>query len=263
VSLGLVFHFARRREARDFWHSPAFAGLVAIVLLAATLPLSSSRSTTVLAVAFLGAALAHWFIRLVRQRRAFKESILLPVGGAAVAIAIAGFFAYDLSEDIIQTRIDATRTQLADMRATGETIPRQVLYRDTLHLAQEKIWFGWGMGSYPTAFFTRNSQHHPHADGLPEYYHDAHSDWLQSLAELGAIGTGILLLCALVPLWYRRRVIGQSPLSVYLLAGCIIVLLYSALEFPFGNRAVVICFWTCFFCAIHYGRIDAGTDAAG
>ncbi len=262
VSLGLVFHFARRREARDFWHSPAFAGLVAIVFLAATIPLSSSRSCTVLAVVLMGAALAHWFIRLIRQRRAFKESALLPVAGATAAILLAGYFTYDLSRDVIHTRIEATRTQIEDMRSLGELFPREVLYRDTWHMAQEKIWFGWGMGSYPTAFFTRNSQHHPHADGLPEYFHDAHSDWLQSLSEVGVIGTALLILCALVPLWYRVRVVGQSPLGVYLLAGCGIVLLYSALEFPFGNRAVVIAFWTCFFCAIHYGRIDAATDAA-
>lgn len=262
VTLGLVFHFARRRESRDFWHSPAFTGLVAIVFMAATIPLSSSRSCTVLAVVLLAGALAHWFIRLIRQRRAFKESVLLPVAGAAAAIVLAGYFAYDLGRDVIHTRIEATRTQIADMQAEGEWFPREVLYRDTWHMAQEKIWFGWGMGSYPTAFFTRNSQHNPHADGLPEYFHDAHSDWLQSLSEVGVIGTTLLLLCAAVPLWYRRRVLGQSPLSAYLLAGCGIILLYSALEFPFGNRAVVIAFWVCFFCAIHYGRIDAATDAA-
>jgi len=262
ATLGLVFHFARRRESRDFWHSPAFAGLVAVVFMAATIPLSSSRSCTALAVVLLGGALAHWFFRLIRQRRSFKESILLPIAGAVAAIGLAGYFAYDLSRDVIYTRLEATRTQLADMRALGETFPREILYRDTWHMAQEKIWFGWGMGSYPTAFFTRNSQHHPHADGLPEYFHDAHSDWLQSLAEVGTIGTVLLLLTAAVPLWHRRRVIGQSPLSIYLLAGCAIVTLYSALEFPFGNRAVVVAFWTCFFCAIHYGRIDAATDTA-
>lgn len=262
LTLGLEFHYARRREARDFWHSPAFAGLVAIGLLAISVPLSTSRSSTILVVLLLGGALAHWFVRLVRHRRAFRESVVLPLAGAALAILVAGAFAWNLGRGTILTRLEATRTQIADMHALGETIPRQVLYRDTWHMAREKLWFGWGMASYPTAFFNFNTQQFGHPDGLPEYFHDAHSDWLQSVSEVGIVGTALLALCALVPLWHRRRVIGQSPLGTYLLAGCAIVLLYALLEFPFGNRAVVIAFWLCFFCAIHYGRIEATGDAA-
>ncbi len=262
ISLGLVFHYARRNTARDFLHSPAFAGIVAIVLLAASIPLSTSRScTTMVAVLLLG-AFVHWLFRLIRRRRAFRESIVLPLGGAVAVLLGAAALAYNLAASVIATRIAATRAQIAEMQQLGEVIPRQILYRDTWNMAREKIWFGWGMGSYPTVFMTRNSRKNSPVDGLPIYFHDAHSDWLQSASEVGLVGTALLGLCALVPLWHRRRVVGQSPLSIYLLAGCALIVLYAWLEFPFGNRAVIAAWWLCFFCAIHYGRLDGGGDAA-
>lgn len=262
ASLGLVFHFARRNNARGFFHSPAFGGLVAIVLLAGSIPLSTSRSCTVLVVLLLLGAFAHWIGRLIRRRRTFRESIVMPVTGAAlVLISVAALIA-TFAGSIISSRLADTREQLAAMQQSGEVIPRQVLYRDTWNMAREKIWFGWGMGSYQTVFQTRNSRKFSPADGLPIFYRDAHSDWLQSAAEVGLVGTSLLGLCALVPLWFRRRVVLQSPLSIYLLAGCALIVLYAWLEFPFGNRAVVAFWWFCFFSAIHYGRLDGSGEAA-
>jgi hypothetical protein len=47
-----------------------------------------------------------------------------------------------------------------------------------------------------------------------------------------------------------------NPLTGYLLAGCGLILVYAGVEFPFGNAAVVIAFWTCFFCAVQYSRLQ-------
>jgi hypothetical protein len=54
--LGLVWHYSRRsgREYRNFWHSPAFVGLVLVFFLVATIPLSASRSSSLLAILLLG-----------------------------------------------------------------------------------------------------------------------------------------------------------------------------------------------------------------
>jgi O-antigen ligase len=87
------------------------------------------------------------------------------------------------------------------------------------------------------------------------FYRDAHSDWLQSLAEHGFVGTALLALCGVVPLLRLRRRHLASPLPTYLLAGCALVLLYAWVEFPFGNVAVVLVWWLSFFCAVHYARL--------
>ena len=48
-----------------------------------------------------------------------------------------------------------------------------------------------------------------------------------------------------------------GPLPGYLLAGCGLILLYAAVEFPFGNPAVTIAFWLTFFSALQYVRLSS------
>ena len=259
-TLGLIFHFVRRRDARGLWHSPAVGGLVAVLLLAVSVPLSGSRSCTILMALLLGCGFFHWTIRLIRQRRAYNESAVVPlIASLAMAIAIAAF-AYDIGRPMIENRLSTTESQVAHIRASNSANHRVVLYGDTWGMAREKIWFGWGMATYPTVFFLYNTQQISKVDGLPNYYHDAHSDWLQSVAEHGLIGTFFFGLCALVPLFQRWRLLSQSPFTLYLLAGCGLLLLYAWVEFPFGNGSVITAFWTCFFCAVHYGRLEVPAD---
>ncbi len=259
--LGLIFHYVRRRDTRDFWHSPAATGLVALVLLAVSVPLSGSRSCSLLMLLLLGIGFSHWIFRLIKRRHAYNESIAVPLALGVVALAVAGAFAYDIGRPMIDRRFVQTQSEVATMRAAGTIGDRPRLYRDTWHMAQEKPWFGWGMASYPTVFFLFNSQHISPTQGLQTYYHDAHSDWLQSVAEHGYVGTALLALCGLVPLYYRRRALTQSPLTLYLLAGCGLLLLYAWIEFPFGNGSVITVFWVCFFCAVHYGRLESAADS--
>jgi O-antigen ligase len=121
-------------------------------------------------------------------------------------------------------------------------------------MAVAKPWFGWGMASYPfifTMFNTRVSG----SDGLPVFYHDAHSDWLQSFAEHGLIGSALLASSVLVPLIVLRFRPIRSQLAGYLMGGCGLVLVYAFLEFPFGNFAVVLVWWLCFMVSIQYTRL--------
>ena len=253
--LGLSWHYARRSESRDFFHSPAFGGLVVVLLLATTTPLSTSRSCTILTALLLGGALLHWMARLAKKRRQFKESVAVPLFGVIAAIILAGAAVWFLARETIEQRITKTREQVEDMRARGSAGARGVLYRDTWRMAGDHLWFGWGMASYPHVFTLYNSQESK-VDRLPVFYHDAHSDWLQAFAEHGLIGTTLLGLCGLVPFLRLRPRHFTNPLPVYLLSGCGVILLYAWVEFPFGNTAVVLSWWLCFFCAVHYARLQ-------
>ena len=253
VFLALIWHYARRRDDRDFFHSPAIGGLVAVLLLGLTIPLSNSRSSTLLIVALLGGACFHWIFHLVKKRRRFKESVAAPLSAALAAIVLAGAGVWFVAQDSITVRLTLTKEQVGAMRAIGGLGSRSDLYRDTWHMARDKPWFGWGMASYPHVFTLYNTQ--TSVDKLPVFYRDAHSDWLQSLAEHGFIGTALLGLCAVVPLLHLRRRHLTSPVPAYLLAGCGLILLYATVEFPLGNIAVVLTWWVCFFCAVHYARL--------
>ena len=255
AGLGLVWHHARRRDTRDIYHSPAFAGLVVVLILAITVPLSTSRSCTLLTIGLLGGAFGHWIVRLVQKRRRSAESIAPTVVGACLALALAGAAVWHVASDTIMARIAKTHEQLEQFGVPGNVDSRGQLYRDTWRMARAKPWFGWGMASYPHVFTLYNTRESK-LDRLPVFYRDAHSDWLQALAEHGFIGTALLGLCGLLPLLRLRARHFSSPLAAYLLAGCGLILLFAWIEFPFGNIAVVLTWWLCFFAAVQYARLQ-------
>ncbi len=254
--LGLVFHHAFHRESRYIVDSPALLWLIALFFIAATIPLSTSRSSTVLIASLLIGALFHGIVELVRhrhrsERRAWPVVLLtiFIVGGGAAAI-------YELGERTIIDRLKTTREQWADIGTDAHGPRRSVLYRDTLHMAADKPVFGWGLESYERIFPLYNSTPRGPADRLPIFYQEAHSDWLQSLAEIGVVGTALLVFSAVWPLWLMRRRIRGHPVAMYLLAGCILVALYASVEFPFANPAVVASWWVLYFAGLRYAALS-------
>jgi O-antigen ligase len=165
-----------------------------------------------------------------------------------------------VSGDVIQARAAKTEEQVAAMWARGGIGSRGVLYHDTWRMARQRILFGWGMGSYPVVFALYNSQESK-LDRLPVIYHDAHSDWLQSVAELGLVGTALIGAAVAVPAAALRR-LRVTTIPYFLLLGCVLVAAYAWVEFPFGNVAVVLAWWLCFFSAIQYSRLTGPPDAA-
>ncbi len=261
--LGLLFHFWQHGGYRDLWHSPVLAGAVATLLLAATIPLSASRSCSLLLGLLLLGALLHALAYLIRQRRAGHQSAVLPASGIVLLTLLAlGAIIY-LSHDVIARRTRQTGEQLAQIR-TGNTLSadaRLTLYRDTWRTATVKPWFGWGLETFGDVFRIYNSQRAAESWFGQPYYREAHSDWLQSFAESGVIGTTLLVLLGLAPLWRVRSHVFRPVVSRYLLAGCCLVLLYAWVEFPFANPAVMIAFWCCLYTAAHYAALDLASKS--
>lgn len=256
TALGLMFHHARRINHAGQRHSPALFGLVATLLMAASVPLSTSRSCTVLVLALLAGALAHWLWRLRRRRRASGGSIATPATLAVVVFLIGIGGIYLLSRAVIEARVHQTREQIEEVRLRGSLGSREQLYADTWRMAGEKPWFGWGLGTYATVFQIFNQQ--VSVEGWVPFYAQAHSDWLQALAEVGVVGTALIVLMAAVPLTLLRRLGRPGSVPGYLLAGCGLLALYAVVEFPFANPAVMEAFWLCFFAALRYHKLTVG-----
>jgi len=262
--LGLIVRQARRMRGQTFFRSSAMAGLVAVAFIAATTPLSGSRSCTSLMILLLGGAFLGWIARVVRKRSYLNESPVPPLLGAGVAVAAALAGIWFLARDTIESRLATTEQQLSVIRAQGSLGQRAILYRDTWDMARDRLWFGWGMASYPYVFPIYNTQDFPDpTDYTPNSYHDAHNDWLQAVAEHGLAGAAVIPFLGVVPLLWLRGRRNPSPLVQFLLAGCGMILVYAMIEFPFGNIAVVLSWWFCFFGAVGYALMDPPGLALG
>jgi O-antigen ligase len=228
---------------------------VLTLLLAISIPLSTSRSSTVLAGVFLTAALVHFATAVARRRQGGIAFGRLAAIGLAALLA-TGAIAF-LGRHVIAQRAHLTVAQWTRLAEEGTATSRLVLYADTWRMAAEKPWFGWGLESYGRVFPLFNTQR-PVEPWFPApVYREAHNDWLQSLAEVGFVGTGLLVLQVLVPLFAVpwRRV--GSVIPYYLLAGTGLVTVYAWLEFPFANPTVVLTFCALFWCAVRYAQLDA------
>jgi O-antigen ligase len=254
VALGLLADRVAQGPRSGQRHSPVPLGIVGAVILAVSAPLSTSRSATVLITLLLTLALLHG-LRGIFRRRATRASSSVTKAAALVIAALLSVVAiYELARPFVSARAADTREQLAAMRATGSLGSRAVLYHDTWRMAAERPAFGWGLGSFPVVFQLYNTQES--ADRLPVHYVDAHSDWLQSLAETGFVGTALLGLLVLLPaLTVLRHRSAHRPLPLYLLIGCTLVLLYAWVEFPFGCPAVIAAFWAGLFSAVRLARL--------
>lgn len=261
--LALLFHYHRRGGYRDLWHSPVLLGAVATVLLAASVPLSASRSSTMLVGGLLVGALIHALARVIRSRRTSGRSALAPVAGIVVTAVLAAGAIGWLGRSVIAQRARLTAAQVAELAQdtqAGTLTSRLVLYGDTWRMAMDRPWFGWGLETYGSVFPIYNSQRPVEKWFSAPRYVEAHNDWFQSLAETGFVGTGLLALLAglllAAPPWRRSN----SVVPRYLLAGCGLVLLYAWLEFPFANPAVMLTFCTVFCCAVRYATLDARAE---
>jgi O-antigen ligase len=272
VCLGLTWHYVQRAGSASFFHTPAFAGLIAVILLAVTEPLSQSRSCVVLIAPLLLTAFLQSLRHLIRRRQELNESVAVPIVGACAAAVLAAAAIWYVSAGDISARLANTRQQLiATHSSSGEISPqatwlylqgRFTVYRDAWRMARVRLWFGWGMNSFSHVFLQYNTQQFNPVDHLQTTYFEAHNDWIQSVAEHGLVGTTLLGLTALLPLFAggKRELVRILPL--YLFGGCGLILLYAWIEFPFGNTAVVLVWWLVFFAALQYGRLRRSSSGA-
>lgn len=242
LSIALWFGIMLSLRSRQRPLSPVFLwGGIGVVLLAVTIPLSGSRSGL-----FLLAVLIIWGGFRLTDR--FRGRI--PSGGRRIPnrrtsilmglILVFIIWVGSLAQERLEQRWDITLQQLdsaADSTNSGGRIP---LYRDTWRMIQEKPIAGWGLGSYAHVFRRFNTSVNERGQ---QFYDQAHSNWLQSLAEVGVGGTLVRVSLVFSLLAGRWRRIWASSVSRCLLVGCGITLIYGALEFPFANPAVALVFW--------------------
>lgn len=248
---GLIFRHMRRHDGSSSARSKTTLGVIGLLVMAITPFIAGSRAGGIMVIVLLSAFGMRVLFHSARRSHAPGMSRVLPVAGIVLCgMLIAGGAAW-LGREALSERWNDTRHQWQ-----GEMLSdRRELYRDTWHLVSEQPVFGWGFGSFGKIFQLIRPRPLEANRQYERSYGDAHSDWLQALAEVGFVGTTLIGLCAALPLLSLRSHGAQSTITIYALAGCALIALYAIVEFPFGNPAVVLTWWTCFFSAVQYARL--------
>jgi O-antigen ligase len=257
---GLMIRYLMNPDGGGFARGPAFSGLVAAFIIGISVPLSGSRACTLLLGFMTVVALKRGAPALSNAMRSSGVSAKQMGVSIILTAAIAGWGAWTIAGDVIDSRAAKAKEQIAQAWALGSLGARGILYHDTWRMAEARPVFGWGMGSFPSVFALYNTQV-PKGDRIPVVYHDAHSDWIQSVAETGFVGTVLIGSAVALPaLAIRRKRI--TPIPYFLFAGILLVAAYAWVEFPFGNVAVVLTWWYSFFCAVQYLRLSNSPESA-
>ena len=239
--------------------SPTAFFVFSTPLILLTLPLIQARAgvfTATLLVFWLSIVVCNGF----RKSESRSPWTLATLAAAVVGL---GWFSWSTSAPEIQRMLDRSENQFEQVTANDST-GRMILFRDTVAMAKEKPWFGWGLASFSQVYPVFQSpelyEKVNFRDGdfawVPSYYEFAHCDWAQYWAETGALG--LLFLLGTPVLWFVYYVRNGRANSIthWLGVGCVLVLILACFEFPSGAEAVSLMFAACFAIAGKYALLS-------
>ncbi len=244
----LYFYHAKRTHERAQSGGPHFLCFLLFAFVAASVGLALSRGGilfgSVIAIAFLLGALLQYLLSAHRLGSSLGISLLaglLLTGGAAFMIH--------------QVDLRAIQERFGDVEATienAESDTRALSSRATWDMAQDRLCFGWGAGSfryifpmyqrnYPQIFYGRYYKKNGWVGR--KVFHYAHNDIVQFLAEYGIVGCGLLVLTFAGLLAYSLPAIRYQSLAIsYLLVGIACATAHAFFDFIFNSPAYWVAF---------------------
>ena len=232
VAGGLSLSNWRRAQIDPRLQDRARFFAVAAILISFTPLLPGSRSGMILVVMLSIALLVTFVVLKYRSRSSTRNTSLVFALVALLTLITVGMMAWPSMEHRFRSegRDVATGMDLRNNLRIDLTV-------DTIAMAQERPWFGWGLGSYKWVFPQFQGDYLRDEDGtITALVDKAHNEWAQSWAELGVIGSLIVLLPGILigfVNWRRADTAGKWGLiGVGMVAG------YAFVDFPLRNLAI-------------------------
>lgn len=170
-------------------------------------------------------------------------------------ILIALYLAVFLGGAIVWAGTDATIGRF--LLARADSPGRLVAWQDTLRIIRDFPWFGTGLGTYGQAMLVYQTANRP------VMYAQAHNDYLQVVAEGGAlVAVPAAVALGLVVAGIRRRCIASAdaPLTLWIRAGAVAGLVgiaaQSAVEFSLQMPGNTVLFVLLLAIALHRPPTD-------
>ena len=244
----LYFYHAKHSAKAGQSGGPHFICVFSFILTFCSVGLALSRGgiifASLISVVFLLGMFLQYLLGALSVRRSLGISMVL-----ATLLALGGMMAY--------RTIDwaAMQDRFGDIGAKIENIDRDERTLSSLatwEMAQDKLWLGWGAGSFRYAFPNYQKaypelwykRYHNEKGWIGrKFFRYAHNDLLQFLAEYGIIGCSLLLAALLSLLATGLRGFMQHPLVVlFLLFGFFCALAHAFADFIFSCPAYWLAF---------------------
>jgi O-antigen ligase len=231
VPIPLVLALTRLAEDRA---RIAAAGVAAVMVT--TLFLSGSRGGMLAMVV----ELTMLAVVLLRHKRRLRTALAL----AAFAVVLVSLLTW-LGGKELTTRVSSISSESKSEISGGM---RTSIYRDTLRMFRHRPVLGWGLGTFPVVFPQFRSFY------TNFFVNEAHNDYLQLLAEMGAAGFAVMLWFLIVA--YRQAFTKMSnwitdvsgAVTLACLLGVTGILVHSLVDFNLQIPANAALFYV--FCTI-------------
>jgi hypothetical protein len=244
ASLALFVYYTGR-HGRDFTKGGSYLMLMPLsVIIAVGVFQAMSRAGILVAIliflAFLG--ILGW--RLVKVLREGASRLIIIVASCVMLTAVAATMA-SMRSAVNMKALEHEMRSLVSVANDPEKDTRYFINRASIDLFELRPAYGWGAGCY-RYFINHEQRTYPLLmnNGKPISIVFAHNDYMNSLCDLGVVGSiplfaGILCLPAFVLLFRRRAVDGAFLMG---LAGILASMLHSTLEFFMQHPLVALQF---------------------
>ena len=174
------------------------------------------------------------------RRNLLNKSKLIGMAVGVIIILTLYAFPPGVPESQKPLRLSVSRAQelqLSYEETTGSFYRRMLEWKTALEMFNESPFYGWGWGSYKLLsqdFQEKVVEKDPIYFGFYEKSAEAHSDFLQMLAETGIIGfclwIGLLLYIGVLGIkqWFATK----NPMILAVFCGWILIVVHSFTEFP-------------------------------
>ena len=254
--IGALTHFqlTRKQSAKSKRNSPIPLLIIASLIIGLTVPLSGSRSCSVVYGLFFTVYLRKLLAHKLPHSNSPRFKNLLSGAIALVASLMLIGSALLLHDENKEEIFRTTERQYTNLVEKGQQETRYYISRDTLKMIFEKPVFGWGLGSYSLIINIPERYLGPEHQGAN--FDHAHNDWLEYMSETGIVGFILLAIMFVAPYGIYLRKGNPNPISRWLWGGAIVLLLYSIVEFPCRTPAVALLLTLIIAISTKYGLID-------
>lgn len=235
---GLAWWHAERAHRRLQKSHPGMLLLFLALLTFAAVVFTFSRAAAALGLGLLLILIIGYAVRISFRARGGTPPLVTSLM-AVFFVGFLGLAAYSLNIEQVIGRFG--RLLQEDQSAAIEY--RKLATQAAIDMGQDSPWVGHGVGEFRYVF-PRYQYQYPliFTEGKRRLYWEfAHNDYAQLFAEAGWFGvslaaaTLIYLLAASV-----RHGVFSRPAKLALLGGPLVVLLHAAMDFPFGNPAILV-----------------------